>query len=73
MQLTNSYYYKNTNLNKIINKSLKLKTFNKLQNLNYLFIKNKINVLYYSTIMNNNFIYKKNKLNILLYTNFFYK
>ena len=73
IQLTNSYYDKNKNLNKIINKSIKLKNFNKLQNINYLFIKTKINKVYYYIIINNNVIYKKNKLSKLLYTNFFYK
>lgn len=70
IQLTNSYYYKNRDLNKTINKSLKLKNFNKLKNINYLFIKNKTNLIYYSIIINNSFIYKKNKLIKLLYTKF---
>ena len=80
IKLTNSYYYKNKNLNEIIKKSLKLKNFNKLKNINYLFLKSKLNFFDFIIInnKNNNYFYKNNKLNNLLVynnlnNNYFYK
>ena len=70
IKLSNSYFYKNQNLNKIINKSFKIKNFNKLKNINYLFIKKNKHLIYSYIIFNNNFIYIENKLIKLLYTKF---
>ena len=80
-KLTNSYYYKNKNLNSILKKLFKLKNFNKLKNINYLFIKNKTKLHFFYFIINYqnfNIILFKFKYNYkvnnkLIYTYFNFK